>query len=322
MSATPAGAADRVSNEKVSIEKVSIEKSAETPSPKPDGPGGGGASPRARAVRRFRRNRLAVAGAVVLGVVVVLSLLAPLIAGPPNAVDLDAVQESPSAAHWFGTDTSGRDVFARTLHAGRVSLLVGLTAALGAMVVGTLFGAISGLFGGMVDNVIMRIADIVMSFPTVVVILVLAGIVGPSVTVLVVAIGATQWPVAGRVVRGVTLSLRDREYIQAAEASGANRWWLIRKHIVPAALPPVTVTGTLAVAQAIMMETTASFLGLGVQPPQASWGNMLNDAQNLTLIQSMPWLWLPPGIAIAVTVLAVNFVGDGLRDAVTPGGRT
>lgn len=205
MSATPAGAADRVSNE-----KVSIEKSAETPSPKPDGPGGGGASPRARAVRRFRRNRLAVAGAVVLGVVVVLSLLAPLLAGPPNAVDLDAVQESPSAAHWFGTDTSGRDVFARTLHAGRVSLLVGLTAALGAMVVGTLFGAISGLFGGMVDNVIMRIADIVMSFPTVVVILVLAGIVGPSVTVLVVAIGATQWPVAGRVVRGVTLSLRDR----------------------------------------------------------------------------------------------------------------
>ncbi|MEU8798492.1 ABC transporter permease [Spirillospora sp. NPDC048819] len=310
MTAMPAGApAEKVSK------KPSLEK----------GPGPGGApsaSPRARAVRRFRRNRLAVAGGAVLGTVVLMSLLAPLIAGDPNAVDLDAVRQGPSGAHWFGTDTSGRDVFARTLYAGRVSLLVGLAAALGAVVVGTLFGAVSGLFGGVVDNVIMRIADIVMSFPTVVVILVLAGIVGPSVTVLIVAIGMTQWPVAGRVVRGVTMSLRDREYIQAAEASGANARWLIRKHIVPAALPPVTVTGTLAVAQAIMLETTASFLGLGVRPPQASWGNMLNDAQNLTLIQTMPWLWIPPGVAIAVTVLAVNFVGDGLRDAVTPGGRT
>jgi ABC-type dipeptide/oligopeptide/nickel transport system permease subunit len=280
------------------------------------------ASPRARALRRFRRNRLAVAGAAVLGVVVLATLLAPLIAGhPPNAVDLYAIRQGPSGAHWFGTDSSGRDVFARTLHAGRVSLLVGLIAALAAVVAGTLLGAVCGLFGGWADNVIMRAADIVMSFPTVVVILVLAGIVGPSVPVLIAAIGLTQWPVAGRVVRGVTLSLRDREYLQASRAAGANSWWLIRRHIVPAALPPVTVTGTLAVAQAIMLETTASFLGLGVRPPQASWGNMLNDAQNLTLIQTMPWLWIPPGVAIAVTVLAVNFVGDGLRDAVTPAGR-
>ncbi|GGV40947.1 peptide ABC transporter permease [Actinomadura cremea] len=280
------------------------------------------ASPRARALRRFRRNRLAVAGTVVLAVIALAALLAPLLAGhSPNAVSLDAVRQGPSGEHWFGTDTSGRDVFARTLYAGRVSLLVGLTAALAAMILGTLLGAVAGLFGGWTDNVIMRIADIVMSFPTVVVILVLAGIIGPSVPVLIAAIGFTQWPVAGRVVRGVTLALRDHEYIQASRAAGANSRWLIRKHIVPAALPPVTVTGTLAVAQAIMLETTASFLGLGVRPPSASWGNMLNDAQNLTLIQSMPWLWIPPGIAIAVTVLAVNFVGDGLRDAVTPAGR-
>lgn len=280
------------------------------------------ASPRARALRRFRRNRLAVAGTVVLAVIALAALLAPLLAGhPPNAVSLDAVRQGPSGEHWFGTDTSGRDVFARTLYAGRVSLLVGLTAALAAVILGTLLGAVAGLFGGWTDNVIMRIADIVMSFPTVVVILVLAGIIGPSVPVLIAAIGFTQWPVAGRVVRGVTLALRDHEYIQASRAAGANSRWLIRKHIVPAALPPVTVTGTLAVAQAIMLETTASFLGLGVRPPSASWGNMLNDAQNLTLIQSMPWLWIPPGIAIAVTVLAVNFVGDGLRDAVTPAGR-
>lgn len=276
-------------------------------------------SPGVRALRRFGRNRLAVAGAVLLTAVLLVTLLAPLIAAhPPNAVDLGAARREPSAAHWFGTDASGRDVLARTLHAGRVSLLVGLSAALATVTAGTLLGAVSGLFGGWPDHVIMRAADVVMSFPTVVVILVLAGIVGPSTTVLIAAIGLTQWPVAARVVRGVTLSLREREYVQAARAAGAGSWWLIRRHVVPAALPPVTVTGTLAVAQAIMLETTASFLGLGVRPPQASWGNMLNDAQNLTLVQTMPWLWLPPGVAIVVTVLAVNFAGDGLRDAVNP----
>jgi peptide/nickel transport system permease protein len=285
--------------------------------------------PRARARRgratRFAHNRLAVAGAVALAVVVALAVLAPLVARyHPDAVNLDAARQGPSGAHWFGTDTSGRDVFARTIHAGRVSLLVGLLAAALSAVVGTVLGSVAGLFGGWYDNAIMRLADIVMSFPSIVVIVVLAGIVGPSVTILVLAIGLTQWPIASRVVRGVTLSLREREYLQAARLGGANGWWLISRHIVPAALPPVTVTGTLAVAQAIMLETTMSFLGLGVQPPRASWGNMLTDAQNLTLIQTMPWLWIAPGVAIAVTVLAVNFVGDGLRDAVDPrsGGRS
>jgi peptide/nickel transport system permease protein len=260
-----------------------------------------------------------MAGAVVLAVIVLLAVLAPLIvAHPPDAVNLEAARQGPSARYWLGTDTSGRDVFARTVYAGRVSLLVGLLAAALSVVLGTVLGAVAGLFGRWADTVIMRAADIVMSFPAVVTIMVLAGIVGPSVTILVLAIGVTQWPVAARVVRGVTMSLRDREYLQAARISGARALWLIRTHVVPAALPPVTVTGTLAVAQAIMLETTMSFLGLGVQPPQASWGNMLNDAQNLTLIQTMPWLWIPPGIAIAVTVLAVNFVGDGLRDAVDP----
>ena len=219
-------------------------------------------------------------------------------------------------------------MFARTLHAGRVSLLVGLTAALGAMVVGTLFGAISGLFGGMVDNVIMRIADIVMSFPTVVVILVLAGIVGPSVTVLVVAIGGNAWPVAGRVsVAGVMPSLRDREYIQAARAlRGDTGWWLIRKRIVPAgAAAGHGRPSTLAVAPGDHDgDHGRPSSGLGVQPPQAELGNMLNDAQNLTTdpVDAVAGGCLP-GIAIAVTVLAVNFVGDGPHATPsTPGGRT
>lgn len=275
-------------------------------------------TPRRRALARFRRNRLAVTGAVVLLVIVVLAALAPVLAPDPDAVDLATTGRGPSAAHWFGTDPAGRDVFARTLDAGRVSLLVGLLAATFSVLLGTLLGALSGLLGRWVDALVMRTADIVLSFPTVVVVMVLAGIVGPSVPVLVLAIGCTQWPIAARVVRGVTLAQRDREHLQAARVSGAGTGWLIRKHVLRAALPPATVTGTLAVAQAVMLETTMSFLGLGVRPPQASWGNMLTDAQNLTLIQTMPWLWLPPGIAIALTVASVNFVGDGLRDAVDP----
>ncbi|HVX42678.1 MAG TPA: oligopeptide ABC transporter permease [Mycobacteriales bacterium] len=276
-------------------------------------------SPAELALRRFRRNRLAVVGAIILVLIVLLALLAPVIAQyPPNKVDLDAIRQSPSGSHWLGTDASGRDVFARILYAGRISLLVGVAAALVSVVIGTILGAIAGLSKGFIDSTLMRLADIVLSFPTIVVIVVLAGILGPSVTILVAAIGLTHWPAAARVVRGVTLSLRELEYVQAARAGGARSAWLIRKHIIPASLPPVIVSATLAVAQAILLEATLSFLGLGVQPPQASWGNMLNDAQSLTLIQTMPWLWLPPGIAIALTVLSVNFVGDGLRDALDP----
>jgi len=209
-------------------------------------------------------------------------------------------------------------VFSRVIYASRVSLLVGVAATLVSVTLGTLLGAIAGVARGFLDRVIMRAADIVLSFPTIVVIIVLAGVLGPSVGMLIVAIGVTHWPQTCRVVQGVTLSLREKEYIHAARAGGAGSWWLIRKHVLPASLPPVIVSATIAVAQAIMLEATLSFLGLGVQPPQASWGNMLNDAQNLTLIQTMPWLWLPPGIAIALTVLSVNFVGDGLRDAIDP----
>lgn len=279
-------------------------------------------TPTALALRRFLRNRLAIGGTVVLLAVVLLALLAPWVTSyDPTSVDLGAFRQGPSADHWLGTDSSGRDVFTRTVWAGRVSLGIGLTASTLAIVLGTVLGAVAGLLGGWVDSTIMRLADIVLSFPSLLVVLVIAGILGPSVATLVIAIGAFGWPTAGRVVRGVTLSLREQEYVQAARAVGARQGWLLWRHIIPAALAPVTVVGTLMVAQAILLEAALSFLGLGVQPPQASWGNMLNDAQNLTLVQTMPWLWLPPGIAIGLTVLAVNFVGDGLRDAVDPQAR-
>jgi len=209
-------------------------------------------------------------------------------------------------------------VLARLLFAGRVSIGVGVASALLAVVLGTLLGSVSGLLGGAVDAVVMRLADVFMSFPSLVVMVVIAGVLGPSVVTMVIAIGLFQWPVCGRIVRGVTLSLREHEYVLASKATGAGPLWLMTRHIIPATLPPVSVAATLAVAQAIGLEATMSFLGLGVQPPAASWGNMLTDAQSLTVVRSQPWLWLPPGIAVAITVLAVNFIGDGLRDAVDP----
>jgi ABC-type dipeptide/oligopeptide/nickel transport system permease subunit len=276
-------------------------------------------SPARMAVRRFLRNRLAVAGAVTLALVALAALLAPVLTPyDPTAVDLSAFREPPSGAHLLGTDSSGRDVFTRLLYAGRVSLSVGLAAALASVLIGLLLGAVAGLLRGWVDSVIMRITDVVLSFPAIVVLVVLAGMLGPSVGLLILIMGAVNWPTSCRVVRGLVLSLREQEYFQAARAVGAGHGWVLLRHVVPAVLAPLSVVATLLVASSVLGEATLSFLGLGVQAPQASWGNMLNDAQSLTLVRTMPWLWLPPGLAIALTVLAVNFVGDGLRDAVDP----
>jgi ABC-type dipeptide/oligopeptide/nickel transport system permease subunit len=270
-------------------------------------------------LRRFRRSPAAVVSVVFLLVVIVAAIFAvPLSGHDPNAIDLLAARAAPSGDHLLGTDPTGRDVLARVLYAGRISLGVGLASAAFAVVLGALLGALAGLMGGWVDGTIMRLADVFMSFPSLVVIVVVAGVLGPSVLTMIIAIGLFQWPVCGRIVRGVTLSLREQEYLLAARATGAGPAWLMSRHILPAALPPISVAATLAVAQAIGLEATLSFLGLGVQPPAASWGNMLTDAQSLTVISSQPWLWLSPGIAVALTVLAVNFIGDGLRDAVDP----
>ncbi|TDV57778.1 ABC transporter permease [Actinophytocola oryzae] len=270
-------------------------------------------------LRRFRRHPLALASVVFLLLVIVAAVFARPIAGfDPNAIDLLHAREAPSGTHWLGTDPTGRDVFSRLLHAARVSLGVGLAAAALAVILGAVLGSLAGLLGRWVDGVVMRLADIFMSFPVVIVIVVIAGMLGPSVPTMIIAIGVFQWPVCGRIVRGVTLSLREQEYLLAARAAGAASGWLMFRHVIPAALPPISVAATFATAQAIGLEATFSFLGLGVQPPTASWGNMLTDAQSLTVIAGQPWLWLSPGIAVALTVLAVNFIGDGLRDAVDP----
>lgn len=276
-------------------------------------------SPWRMGLRRFLRHRIAAASALVLLLMVGAAIFAGPISGhDPNATDLFGIRAAPSSEHWLGTDSTGRDVLSRLLFAARVSLGVGVASAAIAVVIGTLLGSLAGLMGGWADGLVMRLVDVFMSFPALVILLVVAGVLGPSVLTIVIGIGLFQWPVCGRLVRGVTLSLREQEYVQASRATGAGPFWIMTRHIMPAALPPVSVVATLAVAQAIELEATLSFLGLGIQPPSASWGNMLTDAQSLTVIKSEPWLWLPAGIAIAVTVLAVNFVGDGLRDAVDP----
>lgn len=272
--------------------------------------------------QRFRRHRLAVIGFTALVVLGLLSIFAPLLAShQPNAVDLSAYRMPPNSDHWLGTDSAGRDVFSRLLYAGRVSLSVGIVAVGIYVVIGTLLGGLAGYFGGWVDTLIMRLADMVLSFPSIIVIITIVSIVGPSIVNVMAVIGLMGWPPIARLVRGEFLTLREREFVQASVAIGATSPRIIFRHVLPNALTPVIVNATFGMASAILLEAGLSFLGLGVQPPTASWGNMLNAAQSITVLEQMPWLWIPPGVMIVVAVLSINFVGDGLRDALDPRSR-
>lgn len=272
--------------------------------------------------RRFLDNRLAVVSALLLLLVVAVAFLAPVLATHhPNAIDLSSSRQAPSAEHWFGTDSSGRDVYSRIIFGTQVSLTVGVVAAVTAVVVGLIVGMIAGLLRGWVDAVFMRLADIILSFPTLLVVLALVALTGPSIYTIILAIGLFEWPATARIVRSVTLTARELDYVSAAQNFGAGTWHIVRTHVLPVVISPLTVAGTVLVARAIMLEATLSFLGLGVAPPTATWGGMLNEAQNISVLQNMPWLWLSAGLAIALVVMAVNFLGDGLRDAQDPRNR-
>lgn len=276
-------------------------------------------SPDKLALRRFMRNPIAMIGVVALLITVLASLLAPIISPyPPTAIDLTNVRQPPSAEHLLGTDSTGRDVFSRLLAGGQISLMVGFLAALMAVAIGTLAGVAAGWFGGIIDGIISRIVDIMLSVPAVLVIIVLAGVIGPSVPMLILVIAGLAWPTPARIARGVVLSLREEEFVQAARAFGSRTRFIIFRHLVPGVLPPIVVSATLLVAESVLLESSLSFLGAGVQPPQSSWGNMLNEAQSLTVLSSMPWLWVPAGLMIAITVLSAMAIGDGIRDAIDP----
>ena len=269
--------------------------------------------------QRFRRHRVALVGALILLVLTAGAVAAPVIAAnDPYKVDISAYRSGPAANHPLGTDSSGRDVFSRLLYAGRVSLSVGLVAVAIYTLIGVILGAFSGFYGGWLDSFVMRLADIVLSFPALILIITVVSVLGPSIYNIMIVIGLLGWPPIARIVRALFLSLREREFVLASRTVGASNGRIIFRHMLPNALAPVIVAATFGMANAILLEAGLSFLGLGVQPPTPSWGNMLKDAQSLTVLESMPWLWIPPGTMIALAVLSINFLGDGLRDALDP----
>ena len=271
---------------------------------------------------RFRRHKLALFGLAILVLLTFVSIAAPLLTEHgPYAVDLSAYRKPPGGSHPLGTDSAGRDVLARLLYAGRVSLSVGVVAVSIYVAIGIVLGGLAGFFGGVVDTTVMRLADMVLSFPAIIVIITLVSILGPNLMNVMLVIGLLGWPPISRLVRAEFLTLRERDFVVASRSVGAGSGRIIFRHVLPNAMTPVIVNATFGMAQAILLEAGLSFLGLGVQPPTASWGNMLNEAQSITILEGMPWLWIPPGVMIALAVLSINFVGDGLRDALDPRAR-
>lgn len=260
-----------------------------------------------------------MASVLVLSVIIILAVAAPLFQRyPPNAINLSAVSRASSAAHWLGTDRLGRDVWSRLINGGRISLAVGLAATSVSLLVGILLGATSGYFGGWVDIILQRFTDVVMTFPSIVLMLTLAVFVGPGILNTILIIGLVSWPGLSRLVRAEFLSARERTYVDAARCLGVPSLRVMFLHILPNALSPVLAAAAFGVGSAILTEAGLSFLGLGVPLPTSSWGNMMEVARELHILQHSPWMWMPPAVVIVITVLCVNFIGDGLRDAFDP----
>jgi peptide/nickel transport system permease protein len=284
---------------------------------------------------RFRRHKMAMAGAVMLILLFFYSFGGSLLFTEDyaNYTETGNRLASPSAEHPFGTDTIGRDILARTIYGGQISLLIGVAAVLVMVIVGVLIGAFSGFFGGTTDAILMRFTEAVLTIPSLFLLLVMAKFFGGkipdldilgrtfsgSVVVIIVIIGLTSWTFLARIVRAEFLSLKENDFIMAARATGTSTTEIIFRHILPNTIAPIIVAATIGVASAIIAEAYISFLGLGVQPPTATWGNMMTGAYNY--IESAPWLWFFPGLLILLTVLSINFVGDGLRDALDPRSR-
>ncbi len=268
---------------------------------------------------RLKQNRLAIASAIILALVVVLVIAGPMLSPHQfDAIDWEQMSVPPdfSSAHYFGTDAMGRDLFVRTLYGGRISLLVGLVATLVSLIIGITYGAIAGFFGGRVDSFMMRVVDILYALPFMFLVILLMVVFGRNIYLIFAAIGAYIWLDMARIVRGQTLSLRHKEFIEAAEALGASKTRIIFKHIVPNLLGIVAVYVTLTIPQVILVESFLSFLGLGVQEPFTSWGALVNEgAQDMEIA---PWSLIFPALFLAITLFSFNFIGDGLRDALDP----
>ncbi|WP_051322036.1 oligopeptide ABC transporter permease [Alicyclobacillus contaminans] len=277
-------------------------------------------SPFQLALGRFMRHRMAVASVLVLALIVLVSLCAPwLTHWDPSRQDLNSVSLPPSAAHWLGTDANGIDYFARDVYGGRIDLLIGFTDTLLVMAISIVLGGLAGYYGGWVDAVIMRVCDFMFNFPFILLIIVLESIINTSsVWLLIAVIGFTAWPSTTRMIRSLFLSLRESEFVLAARTSGAGAWRIIFRHLLPASLGPIVVNATLQMANLIGAEAALAVIGFGVKSTTPSWGNVLNSSLDYFTLSTEPWAWVPPALLITVTILCINFIGDGLRDAFDP----
>lgn len=266
---------------------------------------------------RFRRHRLAMAALLVVLGLAALAAFAPIVSPyDPNKTNLSLIFDAPSLAHPMGTDSLGRDLATRILFGGRVSLAVGIFAALLALTLGTFVGVVSGYYGGVIDGALMRLVDVLLSIPRLFLLVLLAVLFGGTVVTVIVVLGALSWMRTSRIVRATVLSLKGREFIEAARAVGAGDARIMARHLLPNTIAPIVVAATLGVAGAIIAESTLSFLGLGIQKPASTWGNLLTDAT--TDMLQAPWVAIFPGLAIFLAVVSINFIGDGLRDALDP----
>ena len=275
---------------------------------------------KSQAMKKFLHNKKAMFGLFIVVLLALAVLLIPLFMDlDPYTTDRAAgFNKGPSETHILGTDDVGRDLFARVLYGGRVSLFVGITSTIISVLVGIPLGLIAGYFRGAAESIIMRTADAFMSFPSMVLILVLVAVFGPSILTVTVVIGILGWTAIAKLIYGNVLSIREREYIQAAKTSGTSTWTILFSEVLPNAIPPVWANISFRVSCAILTESSLSFLGMGVQTPQASWGNIIYAAQNLMVLTARPWVWIPPGVCIILVVIGFNFIGEGVRDALDP----
>ncbi|MGM9949572.1 MAG: ABC transporter permease [Lysinibacillus sp.] len=265
---------------------------------------------------RFSHNKLALVGLIILILVAGMALIAPEVSKYTYDQNVGLYNSPPSADHWFGTDDLARDIFVRVWEGARISLFIGLTAAVIDLIIGVLWGSIAGLAGGRVDNIMMRIADVLSAVPYLLVVIILLVVMERGLIPMIIALSITGWVNMARIVRGEVLSIKNQEYVLAARTLGANTWHLIKRHLIPNAMGAILVTMTLTIPQAIFTEAFLSYLGLGVQAPLASWGTMASEGNKA--LTSAPWRLIFPALFISLTIFAFNAVGDGLRDALDP----
>lgn len=275
--------------------------------------------------RKFKKNKVAVVGLIIFVLMVLVVALAPYITShDPYEMDFTKMNQKPSKEHILGTDELGRDYFSRILYGGRVSMKVGLFAVIIQVIVGALIGGLAGYYGGWIDNILMRLVEVVMSFPFLPLAITISSVIGVKIQpeqkmyVVMIIIGLLSWPGLARMIRGQILSLREQEFILAAKALGIKDRKIIWKHLIPNTVGYIIVSATLGMAGAILSEAGLSFLGLGVTPPVPTWGNLVQSARDTYILQHRVWLWLPPGLCIFFAVMGINLFGDGLRDAIDP----